>query len=58
TNEEGSEAAAATGMKIMLLSASVHHAEPLRFIADHAFAYAISNKAGDVLFFGRISQFP
>ena len=50
-NEEGSEAAAATGMVISSRSLS----EPAAFVCDHPFVFFIrDSKTGLVLFMGRI----
>lgn len=51
-NEEGTEAAAATGVTMKLLSIP---APPARFIADHPFMFLIrDNKTGSILFIGRV----
>ena len=53
-NEEGTEAAAATGISIGVTSAPVP-TKPEEFHADHPFAFAIvDNRAGSVLFLGRV----
>jgi serpin B len=53
-NEEGTEAAAATGIAIGVTSA-VEPKKPEEFHADHPFVFAIvDNRAGSVLFFGRV----
>jgi len=50
-NEEGTEAAAATG--VIMLSSSLYEA-PAVFHADHPFFFIIrDNKSGSVLFMGR-----
>jgi len=51
-NEEGTEAAAATGVTMKLLSIP---APPARFVADHPFMFLIQdNKTGNILFIGRV----
>jgi serpin B len=53
-NEEGTEAAAATGISIAPLAA-IPPPEPQEFHADHPFLFAIvDNRAGSVLFLGRV----
>jgi len=53
-NEEGAEAAAATGAVMMMRSMP---APPARFVADHPFLLAIMDRRTDVLlFFGRITE--
>ena len=52
-NEEGTEAAAATGVVMKLLS--VGPVEPVRFTADHPFMFLIrDNHTGSILFLGRV----
>jgi serpin B len=54
-NEQGTEAAAATGIVIKPLSAVVEPTKPQEFHADHPFLIAIvDNRAGSVLFLGRV----
>jgi serpin B len=54
-NEQGTEAAAATGIVIAPLSAVVEPTKPEEFHADHPFLIAIvDNRAGSVLFLGRV----
>ena len=54
-NEEGTEAAAATGIVIAPTSAVVEPTKPEEFHADHPFLFAIvDNRAGSVLFLGRV----
>jgi len=53
-NEEGTEAAAATGVGIALTAAPVRD-EPVRFIADHPFIFVIrDNRTHSTLFVGRV----
>jgi serpin B len=53
-NEEGTEAAAATGV-MMGLCATAQPAEPLVFKADHPFLFFITDRdTGAVLFSGRV----
>jgi serpin B len=52
-NEEGTEAAAATGVGVILASAPVH---PV-FRADHPFFFVIKhNRSGSILFLGRVTN--
>ena len=52
-NEEGTEAAAATGVVMRLTSARPE--EPVVFNADHPFVFLIrDNKSGSILFIGRV----
>ncbi|XP_026645853.1 serpin B3 isoform X3 [Microtus ochrogaster] len=52
-NEEGTEAAAATGVEVSLTSASITE----DFAADHPFLFFIKqNKTNSILFFGRMSS--
>jgi len=52
-NEEGTEAAAATGVVVALTAAP----QPLRFQADHPFVYLIRDtSSGSVLFLGRLAD--
>ncbi|XP_064336482.1 serpin B4-like isoform X4 [Camelus dromedarius] len=54
-NEEGTEAAAATGITVALTSASIPHFE--RFHCDHPFLFFIRhNKTNSILFLGRVSS--
>jgi serpin B len=54
-NEEGTEAAAATGLVITPLSAAPDPEKPEEFHADHPFLFSIvDNRAGSVLFLGRV----
>ncbi|XP_072808386.1 serpin B4-like [Vicugna pacos] len=54
-NEEGTEAAAATGISIVLTSASIPHFE--RFHCDHPFLFFIRhNKTNSILFLGRLTS--
>jgi serine protease inhibitor len=53
-NEEGTEAAAATGT-VMRSMAMVHEPPPIVFRADHPFLFLIrENRSGSILFLGRI----
>ncbi|XP_017838180.1 serine protease inhibitor 42Dd isoform X2 [Drosophila busckii] len=52
-NEQGTEAAAATGMVMCFASMPMFKPEPERFYADHAFNYYIINNQNVVLFAGR-----
>ncbi len=56
-NEEGTEAAAATGV-IMVTKAAVHEIKkPVTFRADHPFIFIIQhNKTGAILFIGRVYE--
>ncbi|CAD5210486.1 unnamed protein product [Bursaphelenchus okinawaensis] len=56
TNEEGSEAAAATGAVVNLLSAMPME-DPPTFIADHPFLFLVATKYNDILFSGVIRDF-
>jgi serpin B len=54
-NEQGTEAAAATGIVIAPTSAVIEPARPEEFHADHPFLFGIvDNRAGSVLFLGRV----
>ncbi len=54
-NEEGTEAAAATSVGIMTLSARMPDQDPFRMIVDHPFFCAIrDNQTGSILFMGSI----
>jgi len=53
-NEEGTEAAAATGVTIMAMSVAMQRPPPV-FRADHPFLFLIQeNHTGSILFMGRI----
>jgi serpin B len=53
-NEEGTEAAAATGISMAPTAAPVRD-EPPGFRADHPFAFLIrDNQTGSILFMGRV----
>uniref|UniRef100_A0A914EHG5 Serpin domain-containing protein n=1 Tax=Acrobeloides nanus TaxID=290746 RepID=A0A914EHG5_9BILA len=53
TNEEGSEAAAATGVIMRVTSVEQFRT----FHADHPFLYAIATRQGDILFTGTVASF-
>jgi serpin B len=54
-NEEGTEAAAATGAVMTLASATIDEPVPQVFRADHPFVFAIrDNRNGAILFLGRV----
>ena len=54
-NEEGTEAAAATGVVMMPTAAPVRPEEPPVFRADHPFLFLIrENQTGSILFMGRV----
>jgi serine protease inhibitor len=56
-NEEGTEAAAATSVEIMPLSAPLPTQEPFRMIVDRPFFCAIrDNQTGSILFMGSIVE--
>lgn len=56
-NENGTEAAAATGFKAVPLSAQYPPPTPLPFIADHPFFFAIVHKqTSAILFFGKVNS--
>ncbi|XP_067006405.1 serpin B6 [Anabrus simplex] len=56
-SEEGSEAAAATGIQIVALSGAINPAGPRYFRADHPFLFYITDDdSGTVLFAGRFSS--
>jgi serpin B len=53
-DEEGTEAAAATGIG-MVLTTGVFHIPPIDFTADHPFLFALrDNHSGSLLFLGRV----
>ncbi|KAL2630039.1 hypothetical protein R1flu_014725 [Riccia fluitans] len=55
-NEEGTEAAAATGAVMMLRSLPMPET-PIDFVADHPFLFVLrEDKTGLILFFGRITN--
>uniref|UniRef100_A0A914D633 Serpin domain-containing protein n=1 Tax=Acrobeloides nanus TaxID=290746 RepID=A0A914D633_9BILA len=57
TNEEGSEAAAATGVVITLMSSRGDSFEQFQtFHADHPFLYALATRQGDILFTGTVAS--
>ena len=56
-NEEGTEAAAATGVVMMPLSARIEPEKPPTFRADHPFIFMITDEeTGLILFLGRLSD--
>jgi len=55
-NEEGAEAAAATGFVAVATLSIVHVQNPERFEADHPFVLVIKNGQSDVLFVGRLAN--
>ncbi|XP_016958552.1 antichymotrypsin-2 isoform X4 [Drosophila biarmipes] len=55
-NEEGTEAAAATGMVMMRCSMPMAQPEPKRFYVDHPFNFYIMNKNAAALFAGSIQK--
>ncbi len=56
-NEEGTEAAAATGVVMMPTMAPVKPEEPPTFRADHPFVFLIrDNQTGSILFLGRMTN--
>uniref|UniRef100_A0A6P4EQ36 Antichymotrypsin-2-like isoform X3 n=1 Tax=Drosophila rhopaloa TaxID=1041015 RepID=A0A6P4EQ36_DRORH len=55
-NEEGTEAAAATGMVMMRCSLPMPEPDPKRFYVDHPFNFYILNKDSTVLFAGSIQK--
>ncbi|KAI6184398.1 putative serpin-like protein [Aphelenchoides bicaudatus] len=57
TNEEGSEAAAATGLTMRLLSAGPAREEPPHFLADHPFLFVLTGKDSQILFVGTVRNF-
>ena len=55
TSEEGTEAAAATGVCMYLQCASITYPEPIRFTVDHPFVFMILHK-NQTLFMGKVSS--
>ncbi|KAH7699807.1 Serpin domain containing protein, partial [Aphelenchoides avenae] len=55
TNEEGSEAAAATAVEIMEYCGVLVEDEPKTFTADHPFLYAITSDQNNAMFLGHMS---
>jgi serpin B len=54
-NEEGTEAAAATGVMMRTTSAMPRPVQPVVFRADHPFMFVIrENRSGNILFMGRV----
>eukprot|EP00099_Drosophila_melanogaster_P025249 NP_724511.2 serpin 42Da, isoform L [Drosophila melanogaster] len=56
-NEEGTEAAAATGMVMCYASMLTFEPQPVQFHVQHPFNYYIINKDSTILFAGRINKF-
>jgi serpin B len=56
-NEEGTEAAAATGVVMRAMAAMPVKEEPPTFRADHPFLFMIrENQTGSILFMGRVTN--
>ena len=57
-NEDGTEAAAATGVTVELCRAAFHRPPPVPvFRADHPFVFMIRhNESGSILFLGRVAN--
>jgi serpin B len=56
-NEEGTEAAAATGVAMRAMAAHIQPEEPPTFRADHPFLFLIrENQTGSILFMGRVTN--
>ena len=56
-NEEGTEAAAATGVVMMPMAARLRPEQPPTFRADHPFLFLIrDNQTGSILFMGRVAN--
>jgi len=56
-DENGTEAAAATAVVMMLRSAVMHEAEPVEVRVDHPFLFAIQHRpSGACLFLGRVTD--
>lgn len=57
TNEQGTEAAAATAVTMAVAGAIMAPFQPKVFRADHPFIFVIQdNKTGHILFMGRVSD--
>jgi len=55
-NEEGTEAAAATGVAMAVTAMPIEE-EPLAFKADHPFIFLIQdNESGNILFMGKVAD--
>jgi serpin B len=56
-NEEGTEAAAATGITMTMNMAMANQRQPTIFRADHPFLFLIrDNRSGAILFMGRVTD--
>lgn len=56
-NEEGTEAAAATGVVVARAAAPINQPPPVEFKADHPYLYMIRDRqTGSILFMGRVAD--
>jgi serpin B len=56
-NEEGTEAAAATAVRVAVAAGSTPPTLPIIFRADHPFMFLIrDNRSGSILFIGRVTN--
>jgi len=56
-NENGTEAAAATGFSIHTMAMPMPPADPVPFVADHPFLYAVVHKGtGAIIFLGKVNS--
>lgn len=55
-NEEGTEAAAATAVGMVRLASYTPEPQPKVFRADHPFLFMIGDRAGNILFLGRVEN--